>query len=111
MTLEVAKIIREDFLAQNAFTSYDCNCPFYKSVLMLKNIVHFHDKAIEVIEQSTEEKKITLQAIKDNLGDLMYKLVKMKFEEPSQGEQVVRAKLHEIHEEITYSLDNLGDSL
>ena len=41
----MAKIIREDFLAQNAFTPYDCNCPFYKSVLMLKNIIHFHTKA------------------------------------------------------------------
>merc|ERR1711988_556002 len=111
ITLEVAKIIREDFLAQNAFTPYDANCPFYKSVLMLKNIIHFHTKAIEAIEQSSEEKRVTFNVIKDNLGDLMYKIVKMKFEDPVQGEAVVRAKLDELHEEITYSLSNLGDSL
>merc|ERR1711968_308481 len=53
ITLEVAKIIREDYLAQNAFATFDCNCPFYKSVLMMRNIIHFHTKCIEAIEQST----------------------------------------------------------
>merc|ERR1711959_342795 len=91
ITLEVAKIIREDFLAQNAFTTFDCNCPFYKSVLMLKNIIHFHNKAIEAVEQSTEERRVTYNAIKDNLGPLMYKIVSMKFEDPSQGEASLRA--------------------
>merc|ERR1711871_959498 len=111
ITLEVAKIIREDFLAQNAFTTYDCNCPFYKSVLMMKNIIHFHSKCIEAVEQSTEDRKITFNHIKDNLGDLIYKIVSQKFEEPDQGEDVVRAKLNELTEEITFSLSNLVDSL
>ena len=31
LTLEVAKIIREDFLQQNAFTSWDFTCPLDKS--------------------------------------------------------------------------------
>lgn len=30
--LEIAKIIREDFLQQNAFSEYDYNCPLHKSV-------------------------------------------------------------------------------
>jgi V-type H+-transporting ATPase subunit A len=111
ITLEVAKIIREDFLAQNAFTTYDCNCPFYKSVLMMKNIIHFHTKCIEAVEQSTEDRKVTFNHIKDNLGDLIYKIVSQKFEEPDQGEDVVRAKLNELTEEITFSLSSLVDSL
>merc|ERR1712216_848483 len=74
ITLEVAKIIREDFLAQNAFTKYDCNCPFYKSVLMLKNIVHFHTKCIEMVEASNEEAPMNWGIIKDNCTDLMYKI-------------------------------------
>merc|ERR1719183_2114112 len=32
ITMEVAKIIREDYLQQNAYTKYDNYCPFYKSV-------------------------------------------------------------------------------
>jgi len=113
ITLEVAKIIREDFLAQNAFTTYDCNCPFYKSVLMLKNIIHFHTKCIEAVEQSSEESRVTYNAIKDNLGELMHKIVCMKFEEPDQpgGETAVRAKFADLHDEITSSLLNLADTI
>merc|ERR1712146_698318 len=111
ITLEVAKIIREDYLAQNAFTPYDANCPFYKSVLMMKNFIHFHTKCIDAVEQSTEEHRITFNMIKDNLGDLMYKIVSMKFEEPSQREDVIRAKLGDLYDEITSSLNNLAENI
>lgn len=36
MVLEIARLIREDFLQQNAFTDYDYTCPLYKSLGMLK---------------------------------------------------------------------------
>lgn len=32
LILEVAKIIREDYLQQNAFSDYDYTCPLPKSV-------------------------------------------------------------------------------
>lgn len=38
ITLEVAKIIKDDFLQQNGYTPYDRFCPFYKTVGMLKNM-------------------------------------------------------------------------
>merc|ERR1719326_1911610 len=50
--LETAKIIRDDFLQQNGFTDYDRYCPFYKSVWMMRNIVHFHSLAIKAVETS-----------------------------------------------------------
>jgi V-type H+-transporting ATPase subunit A len=111
ITLEVAKIIREDYLAQNAFTTYDCNCPFYKSVLMMKNIIHFHTKCIEAVEQSSDERRVTYNHIKDNLSDLMYKLVSQKFEEPDQGETVIRQKMQDLHDEITSAVGNLAESI
>ncbi len=37
LTLECAKIIREDFLQQNAFSKYDKFCPLYK----VTNYFHF----------------------------------------------------------------------
>jgi len=111
ITLEVAKIIREDFLAQNAFTTYDCNCPFYKSVLMLKNIIHFHAKCTEAVETSTGDKRVTWYGIQENLGALIFKIVQMKFEEPSQGEAVIRAKMAQLHDEISSELENLADRL
>ena len=39
ITLEVAKILKEDFLAQNGYTPHDRYCPFYKTVGMLKNMI------------------------------------------------------------------------
>lgn len=48
VTLEVAKLLREDFLQQNSFTSYDKSCPFFKSVGMLRNFITFHDLANQV---------------------------------------------------------------
>ena len=39
IVLETARLIKDDFLQQNSFTSYDKYCPFYKSVEMMKNIV------------------------------------------------------------------------
>lgn len=38
ITLEVAKLIKEDFLQQNGYTPYDRFCPFYKTVGMLRNM-------------------------------------------------------------------------
>lgn len=38
ITLEVAKLIKDDFLQQNGYTPYDRFCPFYKTVGMLKNM-------------------------------------------------------------------------
>ena len=39
--LEIAKIIREDFLQQNSFSPYDYYSPLIKTVGMMKCIVRF----------------------------------------------------------------------
>ena len=43
LILEVAKIIREDFLAQNGYSDWDRYCPFYKTVWMMRNLVDFYE--------------------------------------------------------------------
>ncbi len=48
ITLETARFLKDDFLQQNSFTKYDKYCPFYKSTEMLKNIVAFHECALQV---------------------------------------------------------------
>ncbi len=48
ITLETARYLKDDFLQQNSFTKYDKYCPFYKSTEMLKNIVAFHECALQV---------------------------------------------------------------
>ena len=58
--LECAKVIREDFLQQNAFSSYDYNCPLYKTAGMMKCIVKFFECSKRIITESTKsDKKIS----------------------------------------------------
>merc|ERR1712072_898461 len=85
-TLEVAKIIREDFLQQNGFSEYDFMCPLAKTIGMMKCIVGFHEAGQKVIAESTGENKIGWNMIYAALKDLIYKITSMKFELPRQGE-------------------------
>jgi V-type H+-transporting ATPase subunit A len=110
VTLEIAKIIKDDFLQQNGYTSYDRFCPFYKTVGMLKNIIHFYDLARHSIESTAQsENKITWGVIRDSMGDLMYKVSSMKFKEPADGETKVRADYEALHEEITQAFHRLEE--
>lgn len=54
IVLETAKLLREDFLQQNGYSSYDARCPFYKSLLMMRNIVHWHELAVKAVEESDQ---------------------------------------------------------
>jgi len=76
ITLEVARMLKDDFLQQNGMSEYDRYCPFYKTSAMLRNFVGFHDAAIKAVGQGD----LTFAKIKDSAGDLMFKLSQMKFE-------------------------------
>eukprot|EP00735_Rhodelphis_limneticus_P006831 TRINITY_DN19280_c0_g1::TRINITY_DN19280_c0_g1_i1::g.15800::m.15800 TRINITY_DN19280_c0_g1::TRINITY_DN19280_c0_g1_i1::g.15800 ORF type:complete len:630 (-),score=189.44,sp/P13548/VATA_VIGRR/70.55/0.0,ATP-synt_ab/PF00006.20/1.7e-110,ATP-synt_ab_C/PF00306.22/9.9e-23,ATP-synt_ab_N/PF02874.18/5.7e-14,ATP-synt_ab_N/PF02874.18/1.4e+03,DUF3553/PF12073.3/0.039,DUF3553/PF12073.3/3.3e+03,AAA_14/PF13173.1/0.047,AAA_16/PF13191.1/1.1,AAA_16/PF13191.1/8.7e+02 TRINITY_DN19280_c0_g1_i1:560-2410(-) len=109
LVLEVARMIREDFLAQNATTAYDKYCPFYKSVWMLKNFMTFFDLATKAIENSTVDHRVTLAGIKQQMGPLMYSLVSMKFLDPADGEEKLRFDLKKLNEDIQTAFRNLHD--
>merc|ERR1711985_34275 len=57
-TLEVARIIREDFLQQNGFTDYDFMCPLAKTIGMMKVIVTFHEAAQKTMSETSGDHKI-----------------------------------------------------
>ncbi|KIJ34632.1 hypothetical protein M422DRAFT_782784 [Sphaerobolus stellatus SS14] len=96
ITLEVARMLKDDFLQQNGMSEYDRYCPFYKTSGMLRNFVGFHDAAQRAIAQDD----ITFAKIKESASDVMYKLSQMKFESPSDGEQAIRKKLDGVYQEI-----------
>uniref|UniRef100_A0A7S3RAF0 H(+)-transporting two-sector ATPase n=1 Tax=Dunaliella tertiolecta TaxID=3047 RepID=A0A7S3RAF0_DUNTE len=104
IVLETARFIKEDYLQQNSFTSYDKYCPFYKSVGMMRNIATFHRLATAAVERTSsgnsEGAKITFNIIKQRLGDVMYKITAQKFEDPADGEDQVTRKLLAIGEEM-----------
>eukprot|EP00164_Ancoracysta_twista_P005132 GFYU01006998.1.p1 GENE.GFYU01006998.1~~GFYU01006998.1.p1 ORF type:complete len:622 (+),score=159.52 GFYU01006998.1:53-1918(+) len=111
ITLEVAKIIRDDFLAQNGFTPYDRFCPFYKSNWMLKNVMHFHDCAQKVVEQTEKsENKVTWNTIKKEMNQTIYSLSCMKFKDPEEGEDALTKHFKDLHEEITQSFRTIEDN-
>lgn len=109
ITLEAAKIIREDYLAQNAYSPYDPCCPFYKSVWMANNIVLWYTNAIKSVELSTGDRKINLAVIKQQMGKTIYKLSAQKFEDPKNGRDALETVYKALKEEITQAFRNLED--
>ncbi|VDN59402.1 unnamed protein product [Dracunculus medinensis] len=111
ITLEVAKIIKDDFLQQNGYSPYDRFCPFYKTVGMLKNMIAFYDLARHAVEGSLHsENKITWAIIRDQMGDLIYQLSSMKFKDPvKDGEEKIKKDYEELHEKLQTAFRNLVD--
>jgi V-type H+-transporting ATPase subunit A len=100
LILEVAKIIKDEYLQQNGFSDYDRVCPFYKSVWMMRNITDFYTLAQKAIENSTAENKVTCHRLKQQMGDTIYKIVSQKFRLPSDGEEANVAHFKALNEEI-----------
>jgi len=111
ITLEVAKLIKDDFLQQNGFSNYDRYCPFYKTVGMLRNMVGFHDLAINAVESTSQsDNKITWAIIRDQMGDILYRLSSMKFQDPvDDGEENISRDFETLHEEMQACFRNLEE--
>ncbi|EJD53438.1 V-type ATPase [Auricularia subglabra TFB-10046 SS5] len=105
ITLEVARMLKDDFLQQNGISEYDRYCPFYKTSGMLRNFVTFHEEAIKAVSQGD----LTFAKVKDQCSDIMFKLSQMKFESPSQGKETVTKKLDELYQEIQDKFRTLGE--
>lgn len=58
LVLEVARMIREDFLQQNAFHPIDTYCPPKKASLMMRAILLFYDLALKAIREGEPVEKI-----------------------------------------------------
>lgn len=180
IVLETARLIKDDFLQQNSFTSYDKYCPFYKSVEMMKNMVAFHRLATQAVERTAagnaEGHKITFNLIKSRcatrtaarrphcllhacvlrlinalalhatdasmlashatvvsqshsrarsparslrtatrrrdacrMSDLLYELTSMKFQEPGDGEESVKAHMGALRQKLTERFRSLEE--
>jgi V/A-type H+-transporting ATPase subunit A len=74
LTLEVARMVREYFLQQNAFHPVDTYCPFDKQYKLLKSITRYGELATAALESGVPMNKIITIKSKDELA-------KVKFEE------------------------------
>jgi V-type H+-transporting ATPase subunit A len=110
-TLEVAKIVREDFLQQNGFSEYDFMCPLSKTIGMMKVIVHFHDNAQRLISESTGEHKIGWRTINEAMREQIVKITSMKFEMPRQPDSHYKQVFQvELVGELDTAFQQLTDS-
>lgn len=111
ITLEVARLLKDDFLQQNSYTPYDRFCPFYKSVGMLRNMIGLYDLAKQAVESTAQsENRITWALIREALGDLLYHLSSMKFKDPAvDGEEKIKQDFEELFENIQQAFRNLED--
>ncbi len=72
LTMETAKIIREDYLHQNAFDDVDTYTSMKKQYLMLKLIYEFYSRAKETVEAFAPLNEILALSCKEKIGRAKY---------------------------------------
>eukprot|EP01102_Stenamoeba_stenopodia_P011624 TRINITY_DN3592_c0_g1_i2.p1 TRINITY_DN3592_c0_g1~~TRINITY_DN3592_c0_g1_i2.p1 ORF type:complete len:296 (-),score=52.80 TRINITY_DN3592_c0_g1_i2:36-923(-) len=115
-TLDVAQIIRRDFLEQNTLSPYDKSCPLHKTVWMLKNIVEFYQRGVSLLESSNtraSKNKVTAEYIRQRLGrdsttvNLFEALSGQKFKLPSEGQEQLSTFYKKLNRDIHDAFDTL----
>ncbi len=89
IVLETARMIKEDFLQQNAYHDTDSFCSLQKQYLMLKTILRYYEKASELYRRG-----INVTDIFEH--DIVTKVARMKYIERSD----VETNLNELMKEI-----------
>ncbi len=68
--LEVARMMREDFLQQFAFHKVDAHCPVEKQIGMLELVLEFYRKCIKAVERGASISKIKKLPIKNQIAGM-----------------------------------------
>ena len=100
ITLDVSSLIKEDFLQQNGYSTYDAFCPIWKTFDMMKTFIAYHDEAQKVISGSNGS--ITWAKLSEKTSDVKHAVSSSKFFEPSRGEE-------DIHKEFESLLAKIQD--
>jgi len=70
--LEVARMIREDYLQQHAYHEIDSYCSIEKQFLMLKIIMKFYQEVNRAIEAGIMASRIAAVRVKDEIARMKY---------------------------------------
>jgi len=109
LALETAKIIREDFLQQNAFTDYDYFCPFSKTVGMMKSIITFYDECQAALNSSTGESKITFALLQASCSECITNITAAKSFNPKLPEDDLHKKYEALCDEIKTAVGKMRE--
>ena len=72
ITLECARMLREDFLQQNAFDDVDTYCPPKKQYEMLKTIMSYQEHATVALEKGAPSADLINLQVKEDIGRMKY---------------------------------------
>ncbi|KAI1284799.1 ATP synthase alpha/beta family, nucleotide-binding domain-containing protein [Xylaria sp. FL0933] len=95
ITLDIATLLKEDFLQQNGYSKYDQFCPLWKTEWMMKLMMGFHDEAQKAIAQGQSWSKV-----REATSDLQAQLRSLKFEDPNDGQEAICKKYEDIHQSL-----------
>ena len=88
ITLDVAGLLKDDFLQQNGYSEYDQYCPMWKTEYMMKAFMGFHDESQKAVSQGHSWSKV-----REATSGIQSDLRNMKFELPSEGEEKIAKKV------------------
>ncbi|QLG74266.1 hypothetical protein HG535_0G01500 [Zygotorulaspora mrakii] len=97
ITLDVSNLIKEDFLQQNGYSTYDAFCPIWKTYDMMRAFVSYYDESQKAIANGANWAKLS-----EATGDVKHAVSSSKFFEPSRGEK-------EVHGEFEKLLSNMQE--
>lgn len=101
--LDVAAMLKDDFLQQNGYSDYDQFCPLWKTEYMMKAFIGFHDEAQKAVSGGLSWAKI-----RESTGDIQHGLRNMKFELPDNEDEVSK-KYEELLQKTSEKFASLDD--
>lgn len=72
LVLEVSRMLREDFLQQNAYDEIDSYCSKEKQYMMAKAILAFYDRASKAMDEGFPFGKVETIPVKDEIARMKY---------------------------------------
>ena len=87
LILEIAKVIKNDFLQQNSFSEYDYTCPLAKTSGMMKCIITYFNLAFKALKESSGDQKKSFAFIQAKTKEEFVDLTQMKFIPPKTSQE------------------------
>ncbi len=94
LTLEIARMIREDFLRQNAFSEFDSYSPPRKTHLLMKLIMAFYRRAKELVEEGVPVSEIVKLPVR-------YRIARAKETDFREFDALYEELMREMEEEFS----------
>lgn len=91
ITLDVSTLIKEDFLQQNGYSTYDAFCPIWKTYDMMRLFVSYYDESQKAVANGANWNRLS-----EATSDVKHSVSSCKFLEPSRGEAEVHGEFEKL---------------